>query len=222
MNGKRITTHIHNLSITTWPNVTVVSRSPERAGVRGWVNQQSPRQSQQKVYNGVQGPLDRIRESCDSWEPYKALIYVDKLHIYLRNNAMRTLIPKEHKQHVRRIFFKIFNESTRFSAMVFSGWNPTYLRTTIGVRSTSRYIIYTLYNSRVYTKWGLVNQPSKRRGYCDTAVRTGTSGTGQALRYWLSTHTVRTCTVCTPGQPVTQPPGSLRLSYLAVSLIHLW
>lgn len=52
------------------------------------------------------------------------------------------------------------------------------------------------------------------------AVRTGTPGTGQAL-HWSSTYTVCICTVCTPGQPVTQPPGSLRLSYLAVSLIHL-
>ena len=36
-------------------------------------------------------------ESCDSWEPYKALLHVDKLHDYLRVNTMRTLIPSEHK-----------------------------------------------------------------------------------------------------------------------------
>jgi hypothetical protein len=33
-------------------------------------------------------------ESCDSWEPYKAL---DKLQDYLQANAMKTLIPSEHK-----------------------------------------------------------------------------------------------------------------------------
>ena len=32
-------------------------------------------------------------ESCDSWEPYKGLLHVD----YLRANAMKTLIPSEHK-----------------------------------------------------------------------------------------------------------------------------
>ena len=36
-------------------------------------------------------------ESCDSWEPYKAPMHVDKLHDYLRVNAMKTLIPREHK-----------------------------------------------------------------------------------------------------------------------------
>jgi hypothetical protein len=35
--------------------------------------------------------------SCDSWEPYKALLHIDKLHDYLRTNTMKTLIPKEHK-----------------------------------------------------------------------------------------------------------------------------
>ena len=39
----------------------------------------------------------RFGESCDSWEPYKALLHVDKLHDYLRTNAMKTLIPSEHK-----------------------------------------------------------------------------------------------------------------------------
>ena len=36
-------------------------------------------------------------DSSDSWEPYTALMYVDKLHDYLRANAMKTLIPREHK-----------------------------------------------------------------------------------------------------------------------------
>jgi hypothetical protein len=38
-----------------------------------------------------------VRIRRDSWEPYKALMHVDKLHDYLRANKMKTLIPKEHK-----------------------------------------------------------------------------------------------------------------------------
>jgi hypothetical protein len=47
-------------------------------------------------------------ETCDSWEPYKAILHVDKLHNYLRATAMKSLISSEHKWQVRRIFFKIF------------------------------------------------------------------------------------------------------------------
>jgi len=36
-------------------------------------------------------------EDSNSWELYKALMHVDKLHEYLRANRMRNLIPKEHK-----------------------------------------------------------------------------------------------------------------------------
>jgi hypothetical protein len=36
-------------------------------------------------------------ESSDNWEPYKALLQADKLRGYLRANAMKTLIPSEHK-----------------------------------------------------------------------------------------------------------------------------
>jgi hypothetical protein len=42
-------------------------------------------------------------ESSNSWEPYKALMHVDKLHDYLREHRMRALIPREHK-----IFLDIF------------------------------------------------------------------------------------------------------------------
>ena len=38
-----------------------------------------------------------FRELFDSWEPNKALLHVDKLHDYLRTNAMKTFIPREHK-----------------------------------------------------------------------------------------------------------------------------
>ena len=35
--------------------------------------------------------------SSNSWEPYKTLMHVDKLHEYLREYKMRSLIPREHK-----------------------------------------------------------------------------------------------------------------------------
>jgi len=33
-------------------------------------------------------------ESCDSWEPYKALLHVDKLHDYLRAKYHEDLDPQ--------------------------------------------------------------------------------------------------------------------------------
>jgi hypothetical protein len=36
-------------------------------------------------------------DASNSWEPYKALMHVDKLHEYLREHKMRSLIPREHK-----------------------------------------------------------------------------------------------------------------------------
>jgi hypothetical protein len=35
-------------------------------------------------------------ESSNSWEPYKALMHAGKLHNYLREHRMRSLIPREH------------------------------------------------------------------------------------------------------------------------------
>ena len=56
VNGKRITTHIHSLRPMNY--------NPDRTSplsVARQNNHQPPKQSQQKVYNGVQGPLDWIR-----------------------------------------------------------------------------------------------------------------------------------------------------------------
>ena len=36
------------------------------------------------------------------------VLHVDKLHDYLRANAMKTLIPTAHKYYGRRFFVKIF------------------------------------------------------------------------------------------------------------------
>ncbi len=68
--------------------------------------------------NSTSDGLESIDESSDSWEPYKALMHVDKLHDYLRANAMKTLIP-------RKLILKIFLDFSQpylgwFSPYVFS------------------------------------------------------------------------------------------------------
>ena len=59
------------------------------------------KQSTATVATDTSAPLWNLesvgQETCDSWEPYKALLHVDKLHNYLRANAMKSLIPSEHK-----------------------------------------------------------------------------------------------------------------------------
>ena len=37
-------------------------------------------------------------ESSNNWKPYKALMHVDKLHVYLREDKMQAMILREHKQ----------------------------------------------------------------------------------------------------------------------------
>jgi hypothetical protein len=82
VSGKRSSTHIHNLRPF---NYDPVRTSPLT------IAQQNEQEMEFKVLWAGFG------ESCDSWEPYKALLHVDKLHDYLRTNSMKTLIPKEHK-----------------------------------------------------------------------------------------------------------------------------
>ena len=74
VSGQRITTHIHNLRPFIYDPIRN-RRSTLQFNVR---------------WSGID-------DSSDSWEPYKALMHVDKLHDYLRANAMKTLIPREHK-----------------------------------------------------------------------------------------------------------------------------
>ena len=63
-----------------------------------------------------------------------------------------------------------------FFLMVFSGWNPTYLRTDSYVHNILHitHITYTMHIYLVETG----GPASERRGYCDSVVRTGTSCTG--------------------------------------------
>ena len=91
VSGKRITTHLHNLRpfiydpIRTNP-LTVAQHIESILGHRGNRNRRSTLQLLNVRWSGF-----------DSWEPYKALMHVDKLHDYLRANAMKTLILREYK-----------------------------------------------------------------------------------------------------------------------------
>ena len=93
VSGKRSSTHIHNLRPF---NITADSRPAERTGVRRRISPQPPRQPQLQIYCTMEFKVRWAGEFCDSWEPYKALLHVDKLHNYLWTNTMKTLIPKEH------------------------------------------------------------------------------------------------------------------------------
>ena len=93
-------THIHNLRPFNY--------DPARTSPLA-IAQQNEQEFVVESINGHRGNRQRrstmefkvrwagFGESCDSWEPYKALLHVDKLHDYLRANAMKTLIPSEQK-----------------------------------------------------------------------------------------------------------------------------
>jgi len=96
MSGKRITAHIHNLRPFIYDpirtNPLAVAQQNEQVliveSILGHRRNRNRRSTLQ--WSGFD-------ESSDSWEPYKALMHVDKLHDNLHANAMKTLIPREHK-----------------------------------------------------------------------------------------------------------------------------
>ena len=108
--GKQIKTHVHNLRPFLFsPNrvnpIEVAQQNEQEFMVRDTI-----------VYRGDHHRRSSMEflvrwtgydANSNSWEPYKALIHVYKLHEYLREHKMRSLIPREHK-YLRRIFFKIF------------------------------------------------------------------------------------------------------------------
>ena len=97
VNGKRTITHIHNLRPSNYDPARTILLEVAHHNEQEFVVE---------AINGHRGDRQvlefRVRwasfgETCDSWEPYKALLHVDKLHNYLRANAMKSLKPSEHK-----------------------------------------------------------------------------------------------------------------------------
>ena len=76
-----------------------------------------------------------------------------------------------------RFSSEFFPKSARrrvFPRLVFSGWNPTYLRTLLHHRIILSY--HTIHTTCIYYIVENGGPSSERRGYCDSAVRTGTIG----------------------------------------------
>ena len=92
--------HIHNLRPYNYdpdrtPPLVVAQQNEQEFVVEEIIGHRGNRNRRSTMEFKVRWA--RFDASCDIWEPQKALLHVDKLHDYLRNNAMKTLIPKEHK-----------------------------------------------------------------------------------------------------------------------------
>jgi hypothetical protein len=96
--GKQIKTHVHNLRPFVFNHTQV---NPLDVAQQ---NEQEFIVDEMLAYRGNHHRRSTMEflvqwagydESSNSWEPYKALMHVDKLHDYLRHHRMRSLIPKE-------------------------------------------------------------------------------------------------------------------------------
>ena len=100
VSGKRTTTHIHNLRPFNYDPaytspLTVAQHNEQEFTVESIIAHRGSRNRRSSLQFKVRWA--GFGETCDSWEPYKSLMHVDKLHDYLRANTMKTLIPKAHK-----------------------------------------------------------------------------------------------------------------------------
>ena len=98
--GKRIQTHIHNLRPFIFdPHhidpMEIAQQNEQEFQVREIVAHRGNHRRRSTMEFLVR--WTGYDMSSNSWEPYKALMHVDKLHDYLRQHRMRSLIPKEHK-----------------------------------------------------------------------------------------------------------------------------
>ena len=92
VDGKRSTTHIHNLRPFNYDPARTSPLVVAQHNEQEFVVDRTRRSTME-----FQVRWAGFGESCDSWEPYKTLLHLDKLHHYLRTNKMKTLIPGEHK-----------------------------------------------------------------------------------------------------------------------------
>jgi len=100
LRGKQIKTHIHNLRPFTFDPVytnpvDIAQQNEQEFLVERILDHRGDRHLRATMEFLVQ--WTGYGEDSNSWEPYKALMHVDKLHEYLRANRMRNLIPREHK-----------------------------------------------------------------------------------------------------------------------------
>jgi len=100
VNGKLITTHIHNLRPFHFdPDridpVAVAQQNEQEFVIETVLGHRGNRQRRSTMQFHIRWA--GFGEDHDSWEPYKALMHAEPLHRYLRDNKMKTLIPKDHK-----------------------------------------------------------------------------------------------------------------------------
>ena len=84
--GKQIKTHVHNLRPNHVNPIEVAQQNEQEFMVRDII-----------AHRGDHHRRSSMEFCVRCWEPYKALMHVDKLHEYLREHKMRFLIPREHK-----------------------------------------------------------------------------------------------------------------------------
>jgi hypothetical protein len=91
--GKKIRTHVHN------PNqvnpIEVAQQNEQEFMVKDIIARRGDHHRRSSMEFLVRWTGYDARSN--RWEPYKALMHVDKLHEYLREHKMRSLIPREHK-----------------------------------------------------------------------------------------------------------------------------
>ena len=98
--GKQIKSHVHNLRPFIFsPNrvdpIEVAQQNEQEFMVRDIIAHRGDHHRRSSMEFLVR--WTGYDASSNSWEPYKALMHVDKLHEYPQEHKMQSLIPREHK-----------------------------------------------------------------------------------------------------------------------------